>query len=65
MRTPSGKGNLNLSTVVMHGNQVYLKNEWSWYKDEAFGKVSLLRGTVGEEVKIGCRMIDRSTDEKA
>ena len=37
-----GKGNLNLSTVVMHGNKVYLENEWSWYKDEAYGKVSQL-----------------------
>ena len=61
----SGKGNLNLSTVVMHRNKVYLENECRWYKNEAYGQVSLLWETIGEEIKIGCRMINGSAHEKA
>lgn len=48
--TPQRAG-LNLSTLVMHGNEVYLRNEWRWNKKNF---VSLLRGTLGEEIKVGC-----------
>ncbi|KAK4811160.1 hypothetical protein QYF61_019791 [Mycteria americana] len=61
----SSKGDLKLSTVVMHGTETYLENEWSWDKDEADDKVPRLRGTAGKEIKIGCRMINGSTHEKA
>ncbi|XP_056371321.1 uncharacterized protein LOC130266010 [Oenanthe melanoleuca] len=50
--------NLNLSTVVMHGNQVYEKQEW-----QKQGLWSL-QGTVGETIRIGCRMINGTTHEK-
>lgn len=61
MGTLSARGKANLSTMVMHGNKVYLENEWSWYKEEACGKVFLLWGTVGEDIKTGCQMINGST----
>ncbi|KAK4818868.1 hypothetical protein QYF61_021073 [Mycteria americana] len=61
----SSKGDVNLSTVVMHGTETYLENEWSWDKDEADDKVPRLWGKAGKEIKIGCRMINGSTHEKA
>ncbi|KAK4806952.1 hypothetical protein QYF61_027319 [Mycteria americana] len=36
----SSKGDLKLSTVVMHGTETYLENKWSWDKDEADDKAS-------------------------
>lgn len=50
---------LNLLTVVMHGNQVYAKQEWEKQKTWQ------LRGIVRKEIKIGCRIINRTTHEKA
>lgn len=61
----SSKGDLHLSTVVMHVTELYLGNEWSWDKDEAHDKLPRLWGMAGKEVKIGCRMINGSTHEKA
>ncbi|XP_074424308.1 uncharacterized protein LOC141735521 [Larus michahellis] len=60
----SGKGDLNLSTVVMHGNKVYLEKERSWDTDGTNG-VLRLQGTAGKKIQIGCRMINGSTHEKA
>ncbi|XP_068888050.1 uncharacterized protein [Aphelocoma coerulescens] len=51
--------NLNLLTVVIHGNQVYTKQEWE--KQRTWQ----LQGTVGEKIKIGCRMINGTTHKKA
>lgn len=52
---------LNLSTVVIHGSQVYLKREWSKTTETLYQ----LQGTVGEEIKVGCRMINGTTHKKA
>ncbi|XP_076212573.1 LOW QUALITY PROTEIN: uncharacterized protein LOC143169181 [Aptenodytes patagonicus] len=65
MGTPSSKGDLNLSTVVMHGTETYIENEWNWEKDEADNKIPRLRGTARKEIKIGCRMTNGSTHEEA
>lgn len=50
---------LNLSTVVMHGNQVYERHEW-----QKQGLWSL-QGTLGEVIRIGCRMVNGTKHEKA
>ncbi|XP_076185054.1 uncharacterized protein LOC143156043 [Aptenodytes patagonicus] len=49
----------------MHGTETYLENEWGWDEDEADNKIPRLQGTAGKEIKIGCRMINESTHEKA
>ena len=54
--------NLNLAIVVMHGTYVYLRHEW---KCSNKCWASLLVGTAGEEIHIGCRMINGSRHEKA
>lgn len=58
MGTQSNRENLNPSTVVMHRTEVYLKNEWHWYK--FYGKVLLLQGTAREEIKTGCWILVES-----
>lgn len=42
---------LNLSTVVVHGNQVYERHEW---QDQ---RLWSLQGTIGEAIRVGCRMV--------
>ncbi|XP_072705769.1 uncharacterized protein [Ciconia boyciana] len=54
------KENLNLATVVMHGSHVFSRHEWSWDN----GWLPLLKGKAGEEIQVGCRMINGSTHEK-
>ncbi|XP_053789324.1 uncharacterized protein LOC128782859 [Vidua chalybeata] len=49
---------LNLTTLVMHYNQIYTKQEWK--RQEGWS----LQGTIGEEIKIGCRMINGTTYNK-
>ncbi|KAK4805753.1 hypothetical protein QYF61_021852 [Mycteria americana] len=56
----SSKQNLNLATVVMHGSHVFSRHEWSWDN----GWLPLLKGKAGEEIQVGCRMINGSTHEK-
>ncbi|XP_027758309.1 uncharacterized protein LOC114067216 [Empidonax traillii] len=51
---------LNLSTVVMHGTEVYLENEWSW---DSTNRLPQLLGTVGQQIKVGCRLINASTHQ--
>jgi len=65
MGTHSSKGDLHLSTVVMHRIKIYLENERSWDKGEVDDKVPRLQGAAGKEIKIGYWMIKRSTLEKA
>lgn len=50
---------LNLSTVVMLKNQVYERQEWQ--KQRLWS----LQGTIGEEIRIGCQMIDGTAYKKA
>ncbi|XP_039912969.1 uncharacterized protein LOC120749537 [Hirundo rustica] len=50
---------LNLSTVVMHENQIYTRQEWEKQKTWQ------LQGVVGEKISIGCRMINGTTHRKA
>ncbi|XP_039946963.2 uncharacterized protein LOC120765837 [Hirundo rustica] len=50
---------LNLSTVVMHENQIYERREWQKQK------LWTLQGTIGEVVRVGCRMINGTNYEKA
>ncbi|NP_001159385.1 uncharacterized protein LOC422926 [Gallus gallus] len=52
---------LNLSTVVMHGTEVYLENEWSW---DSTSRLPQLLGKVGQEIKVGCRVINGSTHQQ-
>lgn len=61
----SSKGDLNLSTVVMYGTKLYLENEWIRDNDEVDNKVPQFWGMSGEEIKIGCQMINRSTHERS
>lgn len=51
---------LNLATVVMNGTEVFSKHEWTW--DRWY---PLLKGKAGEEIQVGCRMINGSTHERA
>ncbi|KAK4806026.1 hypothetical protein QYF61_007003 [Mycteria americana] len=44
----------------MHGVEVFSRHEWSW--DE--GWLPLLKGKAGEEIRVGCRMINGSTHER-
>lgn len=50
---------LNLSTVVMHENQVYKRQEWQKQR------VWSLRGIRGEEIRIGCRIVNGTAHKKA
>lgn len=50
---------LNLSTVVMHENQIYERQEWQ--KERLW----TLQGTIGEVVRVRCRMINGTNYEKA
>ncbi|XP_075356164.1 uncharacterized protein LOC142409049 [Mycteria americana] len=54
------KENLNLATVVVHGAEVFSRHEWSWDN----GWLPLLKGKAGEEIQVGCRMINGSPHEK-
>uniref|UniRef100_A0A8D2M0Y0 Uncharacterized protein n=1 Tax=Zonotrichia albicollis TaxID=44394 RepID=A0A8D2M0Y0_ZONAL len=58
MGEPSEVKDLNLSTVVIHGDQVYEKQEWQEQK------LWTLQGIRGEEIKVGCRMINGTAYEK-
>lgn len=60
MGLSSNKG-LNLSTVVMHGAEVYLENEWSW---DSTSRLPQLLGMVGQEIKVGCRVVNGSTHQR-
>lgn len=62
MKLHSISGKLNLVTVVTHGTKVYLENEWGW---DGKKQISLLEVMSGEEIQIGCRVINRTTHEKA
>ncbi|XP_071413119.1 uncharacterized protein [Pithys albifrons albifrons] len=59
MRLNSNK-DFNLSTVVMHGTEVYLENEWSW---DSTNRLPQLLGVVGQQIKVGCRLINGSTHQ--
>lgn len=50
---------LNLSTVLVPGNQVYERHEW-----QKQGLWSL-QGTIGEVIRVGCRMVNGTKHEKA
>lgn len=52
---------LNLATVVMHGSQIYSSEDWS----RDINGIHQLQGIVGEEIKVGCRMVNRTTHKKA
>lgn len=49
---------LKLSTVVMHENQIYTRQEWENQKTWQ------LKGIVGKKISIGCRMINGTTHSK-
>ena len=53
------KEKITLATVALHNNRVFSKREWiwnSWYPS--------LRDKVGEEIHIGCRMVNGSAHKK-
>ncbi|XP_058664607.1 uncharacterized protein LOC131560012 [Ammospiza caudacuta] len=50
--------NLNLSTVVIHGDQVYEEQEWQERK------LWTLQGIRGERIKVGCRMTNGTAYER-
>ena len=50
---------LNLSAVVVHGNQVYERHEW-----QKQGLWSL-QGTIGEVIRVGCQMVHGTKHKKA
>ncbi|XP_067170013.1 uncharacterized protein [Apteryx mantelli] len=52
---------LNLVTVVMRGAEVCLENEWSW---DSINRLPQLLGKTGQEIKIGCRVVNGSTHKK-
>ena len=56
---------LNLSTVVMHGNEIFLENEWDWDQEGAPHRTPQLRAKQGKEIKVGCRMINGTSYKKA
>lgn len=60
MGLKSNKG-LNLLTVVMHGTEMYLENEWNW---DSTNRLPQLLGKVGQEIKVGCRVINGSTHQR-
>jgi len=68
------KKNLNLATLVMHGDEAYLKQEWIWemlnkgigisYNNTNIHHILSLQATLGKEVKIGCWAVNGSTHGK-
>ncbi|KAF4803663.1 hypothetical protein TURU_014241 [Turdus rufiventris] len=52
----------NLATVVLHDSEVYHASDWGWDKND-WAKV--LTRTIGEEIKVGCRKVEKSLYEKA
>ncbi|XP_053789591.1 uncharacterized protein LOC128783033 isoform X3 [Vidua chalybeata] len=50
---------LNLITIVMHNNQIYIRQEWKEYKTWQ------LQGVMGEKISIGCRMVNKTAYSKA
>lgn len=61
MGTLRERTGLILSTLVMHENEIYLRSEWRWDRKNF---VPLLQGTPGEETKVGCQVIGKSTHWK-
>ena len=55
---------LAVLTIVMHRTEVYLENEWS-RDPKGFDQFSRLQGVTGQEIKVGCLVINGSTYEKA
>ncbi|XP_068023774.1 uncharacterized protein [Melanerpes formicivorus] len=53
---------LNLATVVMHGKEVYLEKEWKW---DSTNRLPQLLGQLGQEIKVGCRVINGSSHQQA
>ena len=52
----------NLATVVLPDSEVYRPSEWGWdLKDWT----RILKGTIGEKIKVGCRKGEGSLYEKA
>lgn len=58
MGNPSEIKDLNLSTVVIHGDRVYEEQEWQEQK------LWTLQGIRGEEIKVGCRVINGTAYER-
>lgn len=58
MGEPSEIKDLNLSTVVIHGDQVYEEQEWQ--EQELW----TLQGIKGEEIKVECRMVNGTVYER-
>lgn len=54
-------GNLNLATMVIHRTYICLENDWGWDRKKW---IALLKRIPGEEIPIGCRMINRTTHKK-
>ena len=52
----------NLVTVVLHDSEVYHANDWVWDGNDW---ARALTGMVGEEIKVGCRKVEKSDHEKA
>jgi len=51
--TSQNKKDLNLSTLVLHGNKVFSKDEWSW-NDSL--RMAELQAMSGQTIQIGCRI---------
>uniref|UniRef100_A0A8C5TKU6 Integrase catalytic domain-containing protein n=1 Tax=Malurus cyaneus samueli TaxID=2593467 RepID=A0A8C5TKU6_9PASS len=52
----------SLATVVLHDSKAYSPGEWEWDRDEW---IKTLNGTIGEQIKVGCRKVEGSLYEKA
>ncbi|KAK4823936.1 LOW QUALITY PROTEIN: hypothetical protein QYF61_008322 [Mycteria americana] len=56
--TQQNRRNLNLSVLVMHGNEVYSRDEWSW---NASLRMARLQAIPGQTIQISCRVTNGST----
>ncbi|KAK4830480.1 hypothetical protein QYF61_011204 [Mycteria americana] len=56
--TLQNKRNLNLSTLVMHGNEAYSRIEWSWNDSLHMAR---LQAIPGQTIQISCRITNGST----
>ena len=50
--TSQNRKDLNLSTLVLHGNKIFSKDEWSWNNSL---RMAELQAMSGQTIQIGCR----------
>lgn len=51
--TSQNRKDLNLSTLVLHGNKIFSKDEWSW-NDSL--RMAELQAMSGQTIQIGCQI---------